>query len=103
MYAEKGDELLYSNKQAVLVKITVVSVLKSIWYVNGVSPSSSSSSSFSFFFSFPHDGDADACIYPRILLYLSRVRIHVRLSLACMHTRGHAAMHTHTNITHHDR
>eukprot|EP00729_Bicosta_minor_P009324 gene9324-23457_t len=31
VYAEKGDELLYSNKQAGLVKITVVSVLKSIW------------------------------------------------------------------------
>lgn len=36
VYAEKGDELLYSNKQAVLVKITVVSVLKSIWYVGTV-------------------------------------------------------------------
>lgn len=38
VYAEKGDELLYSNKQAGLVKITVVSVLKSIWYATRFLP-----------------------------------------------------------------
>jgi hypothetical protein len=31
VYAEKGDTLLYSNKSATLIKITVISVLKTIW------------------------------------------------------------------------